>query len=185
MICRRPNGRIQIAFTYRDEAGRKVRFRRDASVQTMTAARAEDARLQALAAATGMPEARSDAPTLDAYISGTFATLYMPTFRESTRIRYTALLRQGILETFGAKRLDTITAMQLRASAGPATCRQDRHQSTARIRPDPETVTDGTDGSVTRVGVHSVCEKHTHYTPLPGDGSYPSHPSPHHPRGPQ
>lgn len=53
--------------------------------------------------------------TFASFVEGTFTGLYMPRYRPATRERYEGLLRQGILETFGAKRLDAIEPSTLRA----------------------------------------------------------------------
>ncbi len=104
-----------IDFRFRDREGREQRYRRDATLQTAAGARAEAERLKMFALTTGRVEVRTNAPTFATFVDGTFRRLYMPRYRPSTRVRYEALLKQGILDTFGAKRLDAIDAALLRA----------------------------------------------------------------------
>lgn len=104
-----------IDFRYRDCDGREERYRRDATLQTAAGARAEAERLCLLAQKTGSVEARTASPTFSAFVDGTFERLYLPRYRAATRVRYEALLDQGIRDAFGAKRLDAIGAPALRA----------------------------------------------------------------------
>ncbi len=104
-----------IDFRYRDPEGRERRYRRDARLQTAAGARKEAERLYTVALDTGSVEIRSDAPTFGAFVEGTFTRLYMPRYRPATRKRYEELLGQGILATFGTKRLDAIGTTTLRA----------------------------------------------------------------------
>ena len=104
-----------IDFRYRDCDGREQRYRRDATLQTAAGARAEAERLCLLAQKTGSVEARTASPTFSTFIDGTFKRLYLPRYRAATRVRYEALLNQGIRDAFGAKRLDAIGAPALRA----------------------------------------------------------------------
>jgi hypothetical protein len=53
---------IRIDFRYTDSNGIRRRFKRDASLQSMQAAKAESDRLQKIAAETGSPEGASDVP---------------------------------------------------------------------------------------------------------------------------
>jgi hypothetical protein len=97
-----------IDFRFRDKDGREQRYRRDASVQSAAGARAEAERLKRLAAETGSLDLRPPSPTFSEFVETRFRTLVMTTrCRPSTRERYDALFRQGILAAFGAKRLDT------------------------------------------------------------------------------
>ena len=104
-----------VDFRYVDKTGRVRRFRRDAAVQTATAARAEAERLMALAAATGEVTTTRSMPTFAAFVAAEFRTVHMATrCRPATRERYDALFRQGILGAFGSKRLDDIGAVDIR-----------------------------------------------------------------------
>jgi integrase len=104
-----------IDFRFRDRDGREQRYRRDATLQTSAGARAEAERLKMLALTTGSVAARSASQTFAMFVEGTFTRLYMPRYRPSTRVRYEALLKQGILDTFGGKPLDGIEGAALRA----------------------------------------------------------------------
>lgn len=112
---------LVIDFWYRDQAGERQRFKRDATLQTATAARAEAARLQALAAATGCPEGRGErkpALTFRAFVEGTWRKEWATRYRPSTRKRYNEMLdKQGILDTFGRMRLDEVNAAAVTAFA--------------------------------------------------------------------
>lgn len=55
--------------------------------------------------------------TFKAFVESTFEQLFMPKYREGTRVRYRALLRQGILERFGGVPLDEVDGTKLRAFA--------------------------------------------------------------------
>jgi integrase len=114
-VSRGGKPRLVIDFRFRDRDGRERRYRRDATLQTAAGARAEAERLKMLALTSGTLDARSDAPTFATFVEDTFARLYMPRYRPATRVRYQALLRQGILDEFGARRIDSIATAALRA----------------------------------------------------------------------
>jgi integrase len=101
---------LVIDFRFRDRDGREKRFRRDASLQTAAGARAEAERLKMLALTTGSVEVRSSTATFATFVTETFTPDFMPRFRPSTRVRYTALLKQGVLDAFGSLRLDSVGA---------------------------------------------------------------------------
>ena len=102
--------RLVIDFFFLDEPGKRKRFRRDARVQTATAARAEAQRLMELAARTGSPFGSSKvAPTFASFVETTYRPLFMPELRPGTRKRYEGILRQGVLAEFGSSSLDEIT----------------------------------------------------------------------------
>lgn len=111
-LKRRGKSALIIDFTYRDPQGAKRRYRQMASVQTLTAARAEDARLQRLAAETGSPVAVCQPvvqrKTLSEFIAR-WRNDWAPRFSPGTLERYEDLLDQGLLDTFGHQRLDQIT----------------------------------------------------------------------------
>lgn len=114
--------RWQIDFTYIDERGRHRRYRRDAAIQSAPGARAEAARLHALAVTTGRLDAQKQAPTLAAFAKGQFATLFMCKYRESTRSRYAGLLRD-LNDMLGSRRLDEIGATEARGLAADLAAR--------------------------------------------------------------
>lgn len=96
-----------IDFLYVDAAGRQQRYRKDASVQTLTAARAEAARLKALAATTGSVEAKPAGRTFKAFVKDTFTftALFMPRYKKGTRIRYEGLFKQILDDQVGGPKV--------------------------------------------------------------------------------
>jgi len=111
--------RLVLDFFYLNEHGKRMRFRRDAHVQTMTAARAEAQRLTDLAARTGSPFGSTKVtPTFASFVETTYRPLFMPQLRPGTRTRYEGILKQGLLLEFGALRLDQITFTLVLAYAG-------------------------------------------------------------------
>jgi integrase len=104
-----------IDFRYRDKDGREQRYRRDAHIQTRAGAEAEANRLMALAHSQGTLALRSQTATLSAFVEETFKPLYRTKFRPGTWRRYEGLLRQGLLDELGDKRLDAIGAAAVRA----------------------------------------------------------------------
>lgn len=115
-VRRRGTTRWQIDFTYLDDAGRERRYRRDAALQIAAGARAEAARLHAIAVTTGRLEPRRQPPTLAGFARGQFEALFMPRYRTSTRSRYEGLLRD-LTAALGPRRLDEIGAPEARALA--------------------------------------------------------------------
>lgn len=117
--------RLIIDFPYTNEDGKRVRFRRDASVQTYSAALAEAKRLMQRAAETGCPEEALDVQpaatkpvvTFADYVSGPFEQQFLPTLRPATSERYRALSRQRLLGFFGPKPIDAIELADIRAFA--------------------------------------------------------------------
>jgi integrase/recombinase XerC len=116
-IVRGGKPRLVIDIQYRDRDGRLQRYRRDATLQTAAGARAEAERLYLLAVSTGSVEGQGLRPclTFRAFVEGMFTRLYMPRYRPATRVRYEALLKQGVLDAFGSQRLDRIDTPGLRA----------------------------------------------------------------------
>lgn len=112
ILNRREVPELIIDFWYKNKAGGSMRYRRRAPVQTMTAARAEEARLKRLAAETGSttPERHLKLvrKTLAEYVEMCWRPNWAPRLKESTRKRYEALQRQGLLDAFGDTRLDEI-----------------------------------------------------------------------------
>ena len=114
---------LVIDFTYKNAAGKWCRYRRDASVQTATAARAEADRLRRLAAETGSPNESTSSDeeeqpqpvlTFAQFVEGIWSKAWKPNFAPSTQERYQYLLSQGILEHFGELPLDQISGMDMR-----------------------------------------------------------------------
>jgi integrase len=108
---------LLIDFLYRDAAGRQQRYRKDASVQTLGAARAEAARLKALAAATGSVEAKVAGRRFSAFVDDTFEKLFMPRFKQGTRIRYRGIFKQVLVDAVGGLLLEDIDGVQFRTLA--------------------------------------------------------------------
>lgn len=112
-----------IDFFYVDAAGRQQRYRKDASVQTLTAARAEAARLKALAATTGSVEAKPAGRTFKAFVKDTFTALFMPRYKKGTRIRYEGLFRQILDDEVGDVKLEEIDGVVFRTLAAKLTAK--------------------------------------------------------------
>ena len=103
---------------YMDKDGREQRYRRDATLQTSAGAHAEVARLRLQIATLGTLEpTKSACPTFKSFVEGDFDKLFVPKYRPATRVRYKAILRQGLLDELGAKPLDEIGAVEFRAYA--------------------------------------------------------------------
>ncbi len=102
-------------FYYIDRDGRQKRYRRDATIQSSAGAHAEVERLRGLLAKHGTLEPRQAAPTFRQFVEGDFERLFMPRYRPATRVRYTAVFRQGLLDALGSKRLDEIGTPAFRA----------------------------------------------------------------------
>lgn len=116
----KPHWVIDFRFTNKD--GKRVRFRRDAGVQLQNAAFVEAKRLMARAAETGtveddMPAEKPAIVTLAVFVTSTFETQFMPSFRPATAVRYRALLKQSLLAFFGPKALDQIGPSEIRSFA--------------------------------------------------------------------
>jgi integrase len=105
-----------IDFRYRDKDGREQRCRRDASVQTSAAARAEAQRLRQHAIEHGTVDPTPAAPTFEAFVRGQFVPLVMPGYTPATRERYDRLLwKEGVIAALGPKRLNELGAREFRA----------------------------------------------------------------------
>ena len=107
---RRKGGRPRwvIDFLWVDKDGRQRRYRRDARVQARESAMLEARELRDRALRLGTLDVRPATPTFREFVDGAFKALIMPRFRPATRVRYEALLRQGLLDHVGAMRLDAI-----------------------------------------------------------------------------
>lgn len=99
---------LVIDFRFVDKSGKQVRYRRDASVQLMTAAVAEAERLKRYAAEHGTLDLREPVPTFGAFVDGVFEREFLSRYRPATAERYRALLRQGMREELGHVPLDEI-----------------------------------------------------------------------------
>ncbi len=108
-VSRRGEDRWVIDFLWMDKSGQKHRYRKDASLQTRSGAMLEAQSLHERAMRTGTLHERAAKPTFSAFVEGSFKALRMPHFRPATRVRYEALLRQGLLDHFRPLRLDEIT----------------------------------------------------------------------------
>ena len=106
-----------VDFYYTDGTGLRRRCRRDATSRTATGAQMEAERLMLLARTTGqVPD--GGAPTFGEFVKEYFEKVYVPTrCRPSTTARYREMMRQGVLEFFGAKRVDMILAHDFRQYA--------------------------------------------------------------------
>ena len=103
-----------IDFFWVDRAGRRQRYRRDATVQAAAAADAEAHALWLRATTTGTLDVKSSTPTFRVFFEGTFRALFLPRYRPSTRVRYVALAGQGSLDAFGSYKLDAIDGPAVR-----------------------------------------------------------------------
>jgi hypothetical protein len=115
-----------VDFRYRDKDRREQRYRRDASVQTRSAAVAEAQRLKRLAVERGTLEAERAPLTFEQFVNGDFTKLVLPRFKPSTREGYEQLLlasSHGLVALLGGKRLDAIGAADARAVEASAIAR--------------------------------------------------------------
>ena len=118
-----------VDFRYRDKDGREQRYRRDAAVQSRTAAVAEAQRLKRLASERGTMEAEPAPLTLEQFVRGDFEKLVLPRFKPSTRWGYRAHLDvsgHGLVAMLGHKRLDAIGVGDVRAVEAHALSRKAR-----------------------------------------------------------
>jgi integrase len=118
-----------VDFRYRDKDGREKRYRRDAAVQSRTAAIAEAQRLKKLAAERGTLEAEAPPLTFEQFVRGDFSKLVLPRFKPSTRVGYEGWLyarQHGLLARLGHKRLDAIGANEVRLIEADALTRRAR-----------------------------------------------------------
>ncbi|MDI3291002.1 hypothetical protein [Polyangium sp. 15x6] len=118
---RRSGARLVIDFQYVARDGRKVRYRRDAQVQTMTAARAEERRLMTQVAEFGEPfepagevegaaeEASGAAGMTFAEVVAEYRATYMVTdLKVTTRRGYVSVLEGTLLPRFGELRVNEV-----------------------------------------------------------------------------
>lgn len=121
-VTRRDSPVLIIDFYYLDPNGQRQRFRRDASVQTVTATVAEARRLQALAAEHGRVEEEPTPTkktgkglTFAEFIAGDFETIFQPMYKTSTRRRYGDLNRQILIPEIGSTVMAAFGASEYRA----------------------------------------------------------------------
>lgn len=102
---------LVVDFWFLAKDGRRKRYRRDASVQTKSAARAEAERLRRYAMEHGTVEPPPALPTFRRFVEEQYMPLVLPRYAPSTSERYERLLlKEGIVETLGAKRIDDVEA---------------------------------------------------------------------------
>ncbi|MCB9637088.1 MAG: hypothetical protein H6721_33685, partial [Sandaracinus sp.] len=132
---RRGKRRYVIDIRYKDATGTKARFRQDAEVQTLAAARAEDTRRLGLLASTGVPfetstpttsEAEETTETIENEVSPAVRTTFAEAARSflavygatrlkpSTKRGYEKVLDGFLLERIGARTLDEIGPLVIR-----------------------------------------------------------------------
>lgn len=122
-VVRGGKPRWLIDFRYSNREGARVRFKRDAGVQSFAAALAEAKRLMTRAAETGVVEEepteteRRATITFEEFVVGPFEAGFMPGYRPATAVRYRGLLRQWVMDRFRTLRLDEITTGHIREYA--------------------------------------------------------------------
>ena len=112
------NGKFRwvIDFRYLDKDRREQRFRQRAKLQTAEGARSEAHERLKWVQEHGTPEPRPSAPTFAEFIDDQFRPLHLAVnCRAATVRRYDDLLKQGILERFGAMRVDASFLAPVRA----------------------------------------------------------------------
>jgi hypothetical protein len=116
--------RLFIEIRYRTADGRSMRFRRDASVQTRTAALAEERRLLAELERTGTLErvptssaadSKEPEPVTFSEAVRHFRATHMKTLKPSTRITYNERLDRVLLPRFGEVKLPELDGEKLQA----------------------------------------------------------------------
>jgi integrase/recombinase XerD len=106
---------LVVDFRYRGKDGEDCRYRRDATVQTWTAARVEAARLKRLATEQGTLDPPPQSMSFEDFVRTEFGRLKMPTYAPSTRERYERLLdKEGVHEVLGPIPLDQIGDSEVR-----------------------------------------------------------------------
>jgi integrase len=131
-VVRRGERRLFIDIRYRDSTGKRTRYRKDAEVQTLLAARAEDRRRLALLAATGSPfgalspegqpvnqEPEEDAEIAAAPAFKDVAKEYMADYaksqlKPSTRVGYQKKLDGFLLNAIGDLPITQVSASKVR-----------------------------------------------------------------------
>jgi hypothetical protein len=98
---------LVIDFRFRDREGRRRRYRKDPRCKPQRAPERRRSGSNARAH-DGNVEASVAAPTFATFVEETFTPVFMPRFRPSTRVRYAVLLKQGVLDTFGGQRIDSV-----------------------------------------------------------------------------
>ncbi|UJR83634.1 tyrosine-type recombinase/integrase [Sandaracinus amylolyticus] len=136
-VMRRGKRRLFVDIRYTNREGKLDRFRRDAEVQTLAAARAEERRRLALIASTGSPyeptellaiarishgeSAGNPGSTIDVaklfrdVVKDYLASFAPSQLKPSTRAGYEKALRKHLLPSLGELRVDQIDARRVRA----------------------------------------------------------------------
>lgn len=125
-VTRRGERRLVIDIVFKQPDGTAGRYRRDAEVQTLAAARAEERRRLAALASSGSPgaappvpgapaapAAASGAPTFETVV-GEYVKRFAPSLKPSTRHNYRVVLDKLLVPRLGARRIDTIDAADVR-----------------------------------------------------------------------
>src|SRR5687767_6573721 len=108
-VVRNGRKRLVIDFGYVDANGEPQRYRRAASVQTLSAARAEAVRLKLQAQQLRTLKRRAASPSFAACMDGAASAPPSATPRRlSPRERYAALLTQCTVAAFGRQRMSYI-----------------------------------------------------------------------------
>lgn len=128
-VVRRGERRLVIDFFFRDSSGSKQRYRKDAEVQTLASARAEERRRLAAVATKGSPyaildetAAKLEAEHAPAPVVLTFAEVaarYLAEFapshlRPSTKANYVSVVKAWLVPFFGKRPLAAIDAKMVR-----------------------------------------------------------------------
>lgn len=132
-VKRRGERRLIIDIRFRHSDGTKGRYRKDAEVQTLAAARAEERRRLAALATTGSPlggpaEPRMELSTVDTQseaqptlpffkdIAEDYLKLFAPShLKPSTRCGYAKVIQRLLIPKVGSLRLDQVNAQTMRA----------------------------------------------------------------------
>ena len=129
---RRGKRRWFIEIPYRSSTGKSLRFRRDASVQTLSAARTEDARRQKLLALTGVPFEAGSADLAESDVAATtfadavkmFFDAYAPSRLKPSTIRgYENVIRTHLMPRFATTPIGSIDAVAVRKLDGALVAR--------------------------------------------------------------
>jgi integrase len=126
IVKRRGERRLVIDIVYRNPDGSLARYRHDADVQTLAAARAEERRRLALLATAGSPtgapvaqgpalaKAKAPVPTFETVSNEYLGSYATSTFKPSTRRGYKALINGFLKPRVGAVAIDQIDGARVR-----------------------------------------------------------------------
>lgn len=117
-VERRGETRLVIDIVYKQRDGTQGRYRHDAAVQTIAAARSEERRILANIVQFGEPfepkpelpnvEEKSPIPTFKEMVETFLSTKAVTALKPATKIVYEEILRTRLLPTLGDRPLDTI-----------------------------------------------------------------------------